>query len=162
MSHNVYEELSEQKSESLVQKLGTNNHIGNVVLGFLGRIIVLAAERGKPGTGVETSPMEVSEQSNGDLIIRSRLTFHDIAITNNAIFEPQSDFAKYARAKAHSMAVALETNPKLSFFFEAMTQRIEQYALHKGIAFAALKVKQSIISTSDILVLKVGRELLDA
>lgn len=162
MSQNVYEELADQKSEALVDKLGGNSHLGNVVLGFLGRIIVIAAERGKPGAGVELAPMTAEEQSNGDLIVRSRLTFHDVAITNNAIFQPQSDFAKYARAKARSMALTLETNPKMAFFFEALTLRLEQYTAHKGIAFAALKVKQAIISTSDILVLKVGKEMLDA
>ena len=40
--------------------------------------------------------------------------------------------------------------------------RIEQYAAHKRLAFTAIKVKQAIISTSDILVLKIGKEMLDA
>jgi hypothetical protein len=162
MSQNVYEELADQKSVLLVDKLGTNSHVGNVVLGFLARIIIIAAQRGKPGAGVEMAPIESQELSNGDMVLRSHITFHDMAVTNNAIFQPQSDFAKYARAKAQSMAYALETNPKLSFFFEALTTRLEQYCTHKKIDFVDLKVKQSIISTSDVLVLKVGRKVLDA
>lgn len=161
MSQNVYEQLAQTK-KPLADKMGENAELGNVILGFLGRIIMMAIERGKPIEGVTTAPLLASRLGNGDLVIRSKVVFYPLPIHPPALWRLQSDFARYTQGKAHGLAQALQKNAKLAGFFQEVVECIESWANERGMQFGAIRVKQSIISNpGDVFVLKVGKNVND-
>lgn len=161
MSQNVYEQLAIEK-KNLADKLGENAEIGNIVLALLGRLIILSQERGRPIEGIATAPLLNSKLGNGDLVIRSKITFNALSIIRPAMWQLQSDFARYTLSKARGLALALQRNPKLSDFFENIVEAIDQWCRSENVQFPGVRVKQAIISNpGDVLVLKVGRKLLD-
>lgn len=159
MAKSVYEILADNKP-SLLERLGQNSDLSNFVLALLSRAIVICAQRGKPLEGIEFSGLQASDLPTQDVVFRARLIFHDMAITAASIWPPQSDFARYARAKAYGLGMALQKNPRLNFFFQAILEHIGQYADRRGLKFGALKVQKAIITTADILVLQVGQNVL--
>jgi hypothetical protein len=162
MSNNV-SQLLETEKPRLLEKMVTNPDLCNVVLALLGRCLIEAQNRSKPMEGIALGELQSEQSPDGDLVMRSKVEFHSVALTNPAVWPLQSNFALYVRAKAQGMAMALQKNPKLGVFFESLVERIESYAAHKQIPFDTVVVKQSMISNpGDMLVLKIGRKLLDA
>lgn len=163
MAESVYQQMSESGKELLADKLATNPDLCNVVLALLSRLIVMAdMERKTPMEGIRMAPPTNSVLGNGDCVIRSQVTFGGMAVSRPAMWPPQSDFAVYVRSRAHGLGLAMQRNPKLCEFFQSMVEALDQYCLDKGLQFGALIVKKKIISVpGDVLVLQVGRKLLD-
>jgi hypothetical protein len=161
MSQNVYEQLAQDK-KTLADKLGTNTELGNVVLALLGRLIIVAQERGKPIEGITLAPLLNSRLGNGDLVIRSKVTFSSLSIYRPAMWKLTSEFARYAQAKAAGLAQGLQRNPRLADFFEQVVEAVDQWTHGAGVQFGGVHVKQAILSNpGDVLVLKVGKNVLD-
>jgi hypothetical protein len=161
MSQNVYEQMAGDK-KTLADKLGTNSELGNVILALLGRLVIESNLRSKPIEGIEMAPFLNSRLGNGDLIMRSKVTFNALAIARPAMWQLTSDFARYAQSKAMGMAMALQRNPKLADIFTGIVEAIEAWAQDRGLRFEDVKVKQAIISRpGDVFVLKVGKVLVD-
>lgn len=158
MATSVFEVLHDNK-RSLLEKLTENQDLCNFVLGFVGRCICITAERGLPLEGIQFGPVEAEDLTNGDASLRARVIFNQTPQTAASIWPPQSDFARYVRSKAHGMGIALQKNPNLNHFFQSLIERIDQYATHKGVQFGKLKVQKAIITTADILVLQVGKNV---
>lgn len=157
----VYERLASEKPR-LLEKLGTNTDLCNFVLGLLGRIVIMATQRGIPRSGVTLGPLAQELRINGDLSIRSKVSFNRLVVNAPAMWTLQSDFAKYAQAKARGLGLALQENPKVAASFQDLLEVVERWAEDKGLPFRDVKVKQAIISNpGDMLVLKVGKDILD-
>ncbi len=157
---NVTEAIG-NKSTSLLEKLVTNPDLCNVVLGLLARCIVMCTNRGKPIEGIDIGPLNVEELTNGDIALRAAVTFRDVSVAMASMWPPQSDFAQYTRSKAHGLGMALQKNPKIAEFFQHMVERIDSYATHRHLQFEKLHVKQAILTTTDHIVLKVGKNILE-
>lgn len=152
----------EGRSSTLLEKLATNQDLCNVVLGLLSRCIVVCSQLGRPIEGIDIGVLVAEETPNGDLVMRALVTFRPMAVAMASIWPPQSDFAQYARSKAYGLGMALQKNPRLNGFFQIMVERVESYAGHKHMQFGALHVKQAILTTTNHIVLKVGKNILDS
>jgi hypothetical protein len=161
MADSVFQQMAD-KAPALLEKIATNPDLCNVVLGLLARCIVLSQQRGLPIEGIEIGELNSQNAMNNDGIFRAKVTFRRVALTRPAMWPLQSDFARYVRAKAHGLGMALQSNPSLNDFFQRLVEGLDRYCTLQSIQFGALVVKQSIISNpGDMLVLKVGKKLLD-
>ena len=162
MSQTVYDQLASKK-ESLADRFGLNPELGNVVLALLGRLVIICQERGKPIEGIIIGPIATTQSNNKDLTLRAHVIFGSVAVSRSAMWQLQTDFAKYAQSKAAGLALALQRNPTLANFFEDLAMCVDNWSKEIRLPFENIKVKQSIISVpGDIFVLKLGKELLDA
>lgn len=159
METSVLTVMADQRPR-LLERLGQNPDLCNFVLALLGRSIVLCAERGLPLQGIEFDSIQAQDLPTGDVVFRARVIFGRMPVNAASIWPPQSDFAKYARSKAHGLGMALHKNPKLNEFFQTLVEHVEKYADHKGYQFGRLKVQKAIITTADIMVLQVGLNVL--
>ncbi len=107
---NVKEAIGNQ-SKTLLDKLGTNPDLCNVVLGLLARCIVVCSSRSKPLEGIEIGDLRAEDLGNGDLALRAPVKFRDLAVSAASLWPPQDDFAQYARSKAYGLGMALQKNP---------------------------------------------------
>lgn len=115
-----------------------------------------------PRAGVALGPLAQEVKTHGDLTVRSRVTFNRLTVNVPAMWTLQSDFAKYAQAKARGLGLALQENPKVAASFQDLLEVIDRWAADKGLPFQDVRVKQAIISNpGDMLVLRVGKDLLD-
>lgn len=154
-----YEVMASVKP-ALVERLATNPDLCNFILALLGRSIILCAEKGTPLEGIEIADFTAEDLPEGDVLFKARIEFHMLPITAASLWPPQSDFAQYTRSKAHGLGMALEKNPRLNAFFQTMVEMIEKYADHKGIQFGRLKAQKALITTDNILMLQVGKNVL--
>lgn len=159
MAQSVFEVMA-GRQQSLLEKLGENPDLCNLVLALLGKAIVICSQRGLPLEGIEMGTLTATDLPTRDVVFRAPITFHPLPVTAASIWPPQSDFAHYTRSKAYGLGMALQKNPKLAVFFQSLVQAIETYAQHRGLQFGKLKVQKSIISTSNVLVLQVGENVI--
>ena len=139
MSQNVAEEI-ESKASTLFEKLASNVDLSNVIMGFLGRVIIICKEKGKPIQGVSTT--EVTE-SNDEF--RFGLSFNTLVITPMAIWQAQHDLVHYIQSRSSSLAQVLQRNQKLVGTFNDLVSVIDKYCQRKGMKFRDFKVKKAFI-----------------
>jgi hypothetical protein len=154
MSQNVWEQIG-AKSTSLQEKLEQNTDVANTVMSLLGNLIVVANAKGVPFEGICFGELH---ETGGEFT--SKIGFSTLNIGLIPQVTARFEFMDYAKARSWSMARALERSPRMQTFFEALVQAVEKYSLAKGIPFQALKVYKRIVTPDNVLVFKVGREVL--
>ena len=157
-TNNVHAEIA-KRSERLADKLGANPDLANVILGFLGRLIIMCSQMNRPIEGIILSPLDSKTELNGDVVFTSNINFSLLAVRPPSLWQPQTDFAEFAAARAQGLAMALGKNPNLSEFFQSLASQIESYGNAKGIPFNDLRIKNPFISKDHVLVIRVGKEL---
>lgn len=158
MSQNVAQAV-EQHAKSLFQKLSENQQVANVLMGFLGRIVLICQQTGKPIQGVE---MEGITESAGDF--RFRLSYHTLLISPPSLWTANryDDFKHYVEARSRSLARALEVNVRLVTGFREVLEAMERFCDRKRMPFSELGVKKAFITKDNrTCVIKTGKETLD-
>ena len=158
MAQNVAQAL-EQDAQTLFQKLSENQDLANVLMGFLGRIVLICQQTGKPLQGVE---MDGVTESAGDF--RFRLNYHTLLISPPSLWTANryDDFKHYVEARSRNLARALETNVRLVTGFREVIEAIDRFCERKRMPFRELKVKKAFITKDNrTCVIKTGKETLD-
>ncbi len=150
----------EKENPRLLGKFVLNPDLCNFILALLAKVVWISMQRGFPRNGVTIDPAVSSDLPNQDIVFRARVRFGQVAVGPPARWPLQSDFARYTRAKAYGLGLALQENPKLCEFFQTLLESIDRFARYNGIPFRTLKVQKAIISTGDIVVLQVGRNVI--
>lgn len=139
MSQNVAEVL-EGRAATLFEKLASNNDLANVMMGFLGRIIVMCHQMGKPIQGVGCT--EIVEFENE---FRFGVSFNDLVITPMGLWQAQGDILAYARSRSVHLAKALERNQKLIRTFISLVESVEKYCERKRMRLEDFRIKKAFI-----------------
>jgi hypothetical protein len=158
MSTNVAQAV-ESNAKTLFEKLSENQDLSNVLMGFLGRIILSCQQMGKPIQGVE---MGTVTENGGDF--RFPISFNTLMISPPTLWTAASgnDFTDYVKARSQSMARALEANVRLVAGFRELVMVIDKFCERKRMPFADFKVKKAFITRDNkTCVLKSGTENLD-
>ena len=137
MSQNVAQ-VVEGRASTMFEKLAQNVDLANVVMGFLGRIIIMCQQRGRPIQGVDATPVVVSKDE-----FRFGISFNDLVITPMGIWQPQGDLMSYAKSRSAHLAKALERNNKLIRTFTDLVERVEKYCERNRIPFRDFKIKKA-------------------
>lgn len=155
MSKNV-SEVIESRNSTLFEKLASNNDLSNVIMGFLGRIVLMCQQTGKPIEGVETTMVN---EYDGDF--RFGIVFHDIFISPMGIWQGQGDVVNYARSKSVHLAKVLERNAGIIRTFTNLVEVVEGFCDRKGIRFSEFTVRKAIIHQgSNTCVIRYGKPTL--
>lgn len=158
MAQNVAQEL-ERGSKTLYQKLAENNDLSNVIMGFLGKIILLCNQTGKPIQGVELGE---PTESNGDF--RFTVAFHDLLISPPTLWTVNryDELKHYVAARSVGMARALEANNRIVIGLRNLVTVIDIFCSRKRIEFKDFKIKKAFISRDNrTCVIRSGVETLD-
>lgn len=147
MSENVLQQL-ETKSQGLAAKMQDNIEVAKVFMGFLGRVILMAAQKGLPVEGITFSNPQMEEKR-----ITAHITFTSLSVPTGQLYGRSSNFQEFVGAKSKNMARALQRNPGIVTFFDRVLRLIDGYADFKGIPFARLKVYKAFIDPDNNLVL---------
>jgi hypothetical protein len=139
MSNNVAEVL-EGRATTLFEKLAQNNDLSNVIMAFLGRIVLMCNKMGKPIEGVITT--EVNE-SNDEF--RFGVTFNSLIMSPPGLWQAQGDILTYAKARSIHLAKALERNNKLMHTFTNLVEAVSRYCDRKGLSFKDFKIKKAFV-----------------
>jgi hypothetical protein len=139
MSQNVAEAL-EGRASNLFEKLSENQDLANVVMGFLGRIIMMCHQQGKPIQGVDCSEVTTFD---GDF--RFSLTFNDLLISPMGLWQPTGDLISYAKSRSVHLAKALESNGKLVKTLSRLVEIIERHCESRGKQFKNFQIKKAFI-----------------
>jgi hypothetical protein len=151
MSSNVAETI-EGRQSTLFEKLSSNNDLANVIMAFLGKIVLMCHQRGKPIQGVETTDVvEVNDE------FRFGLSFNDLVITPMGIWQNQGSILHYAQSRSVHLAKALERNGKIMRTFTQLVEAVEKRCQRKGMSFKDFKLKKAIIHPkTDTCIIKCG------
>lgn len=158
MSTNVAQAI-EANAKTLFEKLSENQDLSNVLMGFLGRIILTCQQMGKPIQGVDLG--SVSE-NGGDF--RFKIEFNTLMIAPPVIWTANQydDFTHYVKARSTGMARALEANVRLVAGFRDLVMVIDKFCERKRMPFKDFKIKKAFITRDNkTCVLKSGVENLD-
>ena len=148
-----FQHLLETKTP-LAATLATNNEVCGVLAALLGRVVIIAAQRGVPINGVRMGQLHASGQGQ----FTSRISFNHAALILPVSIEGKGSFEDYLANKGVQLAKVLAMNQSMGAFFEALTERLVAYAKTKGAAFSDLWVYNdgAFISNDDELVVRVG------
>ena len=154
MSKSVGQHL-DATAPAVAARVVDNKDLCNFFMGLLGRLIVLAAQRGLPLEGIRVAAPEMSERR-----ITARVSFSALAVPAPAIFgagvASGDDFRHYAASKSVYMARAMEKNPEFGRYFERALHLVEGWCADHGKDFRAAKVWKAFISPDDVIVLHMG------
>lgn len=153
MSDTAFHHLLDTKTE-LARTLNQNNEICGVLAALLGRVVIIAAQRGVSITNVRMGTL----RSTGDGTFTSRISFNHLGLTIPVGIEPKGSLEDYLANKGVQLAKVLAMNPSMGVLFEALTAKIVDYAKTKGVNFSEVWVynEGAFISRDDELVVKVG------
>lgn len=154
MSQNVYEQVATEKP-NLLERMSQNNLLADAVMGYLNLFIGISLQLGYPVDGVRIAPLVWCQ---GD-IFRALVTFSRISSAMPRLWGTQSDFFRYAAAKANHMARALQMNPGFETFFEDLVGIMDQFARQKGCPFQDVQIVDPIITRDYVLTFKLRREV---
>lgn len=152
MKSNVHDQLAAEKP-SLVQRMAQNRFVADTIMGYLNLFIGLSLQQGFPVDGVRISPLVWCE---GDMF-RASVTFSRLSTAMPKLLGTQSDFFRYAGAKAAHMAKAIHANPTFEPFFADMVEVIGQWAKQKGCGFGDVEIENPVITRDHVLTFKVKR-----
>lgn len=158
MSINVAQAM-ETNAKTLFEKLSENQDLSNVLMGFLGRIILSCQQMGKPIQGVDIG--HVSEHGGE---FRFKIEFNTLLIAPPTLWGVNNfdDFTHYVKSRSTNMARALESNVRIVQGFRDLVQVIDKFCERKRMPFADFKVKKAFITRDNkTCVLKSGVENLD-
>jgi hypothetical protein len=152
VSDNVAQAI-EEATVGLIDKLNTNVAIANVVMALLGRLVIIAAQRGKPIEGIALESPQWS--GNG---LRAKITFNSLSIIPYGVWSGQSDVMKYALSRSAHLAKVFQKNPGLIKFFTELVMKLDAFSSSRGIQWVDLQLSKAFITPSDVLVLNVAKE----
>lgn len=151
MSNNVAE-VFENRASTLFDKLVENQDLANVVMGFLGRIILMCHQKGLPIEGVVTTDVNEFDDE-----FRFGVAFSHIVASPMGLWQAQGDILTYAKSRSTHLAKALERNAKIMKTFRNLIEAVDQYCKRKRISFSSLKVKKAFIHPkTNVCVIRTG------
>ncbi len=155
MSESVSQAVA-NRSLTLFEKLASNEPLSNLVMGFLGNMIVTCAKRGKSVASIRCGPIS---ESLGDF--RFRVEFLPVIVASNGLWQMDNDMQRYVSSKSAHMAKCFDVNPSLVKTFTTLIETIDRWCQHKRIAFKDFKIKKAYVTPNDIFVLRSGTATLD-
>jgi hypothetical protein len=153
VSDTAFHHLLDTKTP-LARVIGSNAEVCQVLAGLLGKIVIMAAEKGVPINGVYMGELRAS----GGGQFTSRITFNYRPLTIPIGIEPKGSLEDYLANKGIQLAKVLAMNPSVGRLFESLTSKLVEYAKTKGVNFSELWVynEGAFISRDDEMVIKVG------
>lgn len=138
----------------LARLLNTNNEVCGVLAALLGRLVIEASRKGVPITGVQMGPL----RSTGDGQFMSRVSYNYSPMILPVGVAPKGSLEDYLADKGIQLAKVLAMNHSVGTLFEALTEKIVNYAKTKGVQFSDVWVynEGAFISKDDEMVVKVG------
>ena len=156
MSENVSQAIAGRAS-TLFEKLASNEALSNLVMGFLGHIIITCAKRGKAVASVRCSTVT---ESLGDF--RFKIEYLPVLLPSPGLWSNQGDDVKrYIAGKSAQMARCFDVNPTLLKTFTSLVEKIDNYCTHKRVPFSQFKIKKSYVTNTDVAVIRSGELSLD-
>lgn len=153
MADTAFHHLLDTKTH-LARVLATNNEVCGVLAALLGRVVIEAANRGIPITGVRMGTL----RATGKGVFTSRISFSHDALWIPAGIGQKGSLEDYLANKGVQLAKVLAMNHSMGVLFEALTEKLVEYAKTNGAPFSDIWVHNegAFVSKDDELVIKVG------
>ena len=140
----------EARSTTLFEKMTSNQHVANMVMGIIGRLFVISTQMGRPFEGVTLSPVESSIPGEW----RSRVEFLQISANVTGLWTFGGDLATYVSGRGERLAFALKRNPKLASWITSLIGQMDDFCTRKSFKFRDL-VTHGFITKDGVMVIKV-------
>lgn len=156
MSMNVFEQIQGTKP-LLTRKLMENMDLSNLLMAWLGRLILMCQSVGCPIEGVQIGELQVM---GGEF--KARISFNQLALVRAPESMYRDDFFEFAQAKSAAMARAMTKNPDLMKFFQKLVEAIDKHCTYKGWDFKTVRIVYSYITPDNMLVMRVRRQYVES
>ncbi len=155
MSDNVSQAIA-SRSQTLFEKLASNEQFSNLVMGFLGKMVWTCAQRGKAVAGIRCGAIT---ESLGDF--RFKVEYNSVLMATTTLWLPDDSVKRYVMGKSANLAKCFDVNPTLVKTFTNLVDAVDRYCRNKSITFKDFKVKKAYITPDNVFVLRSGTSDLD-
>lgn len=157
MSTNVFEQIAGTKPV-LTTKLMGNSDLSNLLMAWLGRLVLMCQSVGAPIEGIQIGVLKVNGSE-----FRAKINFSTLSLSRtSSVISGRDDFYEFAKAKSFGLAQALTKNPDLMVFFQKLVEAIDRHCVNKGWDFKTVRMPYSFISPDNYLVIKVQRHYVES
>ena len=140
----------EEKNFPLFERMTSNQHVANMVMGIVARLFVISFKTGRPFEGVVVSPVESHVAGEW----RSRVEFKSLSMNASRLWTFGGDLMNYVSGKSERLAMALKKNPGLQNWITELIHQIDEFYVRKRFRFKDL-VTHGLITKDGVMVIKV-------
>lgn len=148
MAETVLQQLASQDSV-VAFKATENGQMANLFMALLGKMIVEAAQRGKPIQGIAISRPSITNSR-----LSAHIVFHGIhtSIGVPILDRRYDDVGEYVKARSMGLSMAMAKNTAFTKFLSELFEVLESFCKHKGWPYKALKVSAAFLDKDDNLI----------